>query len=193
MIPFFSRFHLFFASAMKNFKSHQKDEIIPQTSSEENYSNDEMMTEQEEQDWSQGSVDFNETDENSESEDDQLLEHSEQETTNEKVHIKISKSKKENVRFSTISAIHAAAESGKDEDEPAAHQDQKPKKGPLSKEKLKAFQQEQDKTGVVYMSRVPPSMRPVQIKHLLSRFGEVGRIYLAPEGLCDSKDFRFDY
>jgi ESF2/ABP1 family protein len=36
-------------------------------------------------------------------------------------------------------------------------------------------------SGVIYMSRVPSSMRPQKVRELLSQFGEVERIYLAPE------------
>ncbi|KAI9770518.1 MAG: RNA-binding ATPase activator esf2 [Geoglossum simile] len=37
------------------------------------------------------------------------------------------------------------------------------------------------KTGVVYLSRVPPFMKPQKVKQLLSRFGAVGRVFLQPE------------
>ncbi|BGP39403.1 RNA-binding ATPase activator esf2 [Rhodotorula kratochvilovae] len=33
--------------------------------------------------------------------------------------------------------------------------------------------------GLVYLSRIPPGMGPGKVKHLLSAFGDVGRIYLA--------------
>ncbi|KAH0547634.1 hypothetical protein FGG08_000123 [Glutinoglossum americanum] len=36
-------------------------------------------------------------------------------------------------------------------------------------------------TGVVYLSRVPPFMKPQKVKQLLSRFGTVGRVFLQPE------------
>lgn len=39
-----------------------------------------------------------------------------------------------------------------------------------------------DKRGVCYLSRVPPHMNPSHIRQLLSSYGEVQRIYLAPEG-----------
>ncbi|KAF0388481.1 ESF2/ABP1 family protein [Gigaspora margarita] len=52
---------------------------------------------------------------------------------------------------------------------------------PLTLQKLAEFEKEQNKTGLVYLSRIPPFMKPAKIKHLLSKFGEVGRIYLAPE------------
>ena len=38
------------------------------------------------------------------------------------------------------------------------------------------------KKGVVYLSRIPPYMRPAKVKHLLSAIGKVRRLYLAPEG-----------
>lgn len=37
--------------------------------------------------------------------------------------------------------------------------------------------------GVIYLSRVPPFMKPHKLKHLLSPYGTVGRIYLRPEGM----------
>ncbi|ODV90811.1 hypothetical protein CANCADRAFT_111232 [Tortispora caseinolytica NRRL Y-17796] len=37
------------------------------------------------------------------------------------------------------------------------------------------------KSGIVYISRIPPYMKPTKLRHILSRFGEVDRIYLAPE------------
>lgn len=53
---------------------------------------------------------------------------------------------------------------------------------PLSKEELAAFKAAQERTGVVYISRIPPGMRPTKVRHLLSAYGEVGRVYLQPEG-----------
>ncbi|KAI5073288.1 hypothetical protein GOP47_0011301 [Adiantum capillus-veneris] len=35
--------------------------------------------------------------------------------------------------------------------------------------------------GVCYLSRIPPHLKPLKLRHLLSQFGEVLRIYLAPE------------
>ena len=37
--------------------------------------------------------------------------------------------------------------------------------------------------GVVYLSRVPPFMRPRKVRHLLSKYGSIGRVYLQPEGV----------
>lgn len=38
------------------------------------------------------------------------------------------------------------------------------------------------KRGVVYLSRVPPNMNPSHVRQMFSRYGEVQRIYLVPEG-----------
>lgn len=37
------------------------------------------------------------------------------------------------------------------------------------------------KRGVCYISRLPPHMKPLKLRHLLSDYGEVLRIYLVPE------------
>lgn len=36
-------------------------------------------------------------------------------------------------------------------------------------------------TGVIYLSRVPPFMKPQTVKHLLEPYGNIGRIFLTPE------------
>lgn len=53
---------------------------------------------------------------------------------------------------------------------------------PLTKEELSVFKAAQERTGVVYISRIPPGMRPTKVRHLMSGYGEVGRVYLQPEG-----------
>ncbi|CAK5262636.1 unnamed protein product, partial [Mycena citricolor] len=52
---------------------------------------------------------------------------------------------------------------------------------PLSREALAAFQAAQDRAGVIYISRIPPGMRPTKVRHLMSAHGEVGRVYLQQE------------
>lgn len=51
----------------------------------------------------------------------------------------------------------------------------------LTKKALKRFTAKQKKKGVVYLSRLPPNMKPQKIRHLLSDYGEIGRVYLAAE------------
>ena len=53
---------------------------------------------------------------------------------------------------------------------------------PLTPEALATFRAAQERTGVVYISRIPPGMRPTKVRHLMSQYGEVGRVYLQQEG-----------
>ncbi|ORX45433.1 hypothetical protein BCR36DRAFT_585744 [Piromyces finnis] len=58
---------------------------------------------------------------------------------------------------------------------------QKKIKKPLSESKLKKFNIQHNRTGVVYLSKIPPFMKPIKIRHLLSKYAKIGRIYLAAE------------
>ena len=46
---------------------------------------------------------------------------------------------------------------------------------------MKKFKKGKDRTGVVYISRIPPSMTPSNLRQHLSPFGNIGRVYLAPD------------
>ncbi|KAG8218306.1 hypothetical protein J3R82DRAFT_3920 [Butyriboletus roseoflavus] len=52
---------------------------------------------------------------------------------------------------------------------------------PLTPEALMAFNTAQARSGVIYISRIPPGMQPAKVRHLLSQYGEVGRVYLQQE------------
>ncbi|TPX58296.1 hypothetical protein PhCBS80983_g03238 [Powellomyces hirtus] len=52
---------------------------------------------------------------------------------------------------------------------------------PLTAAALLKHEQKVARTGVVYLSRIPPFMRPTKLRSLLSKYGKLGRIYLAPE------------
>ncbi|KAF8556272.1 hypothetical protein OG21DRAFT_1409329 [Imleria badia] len=52
---------------------------------------------------------------------------------------------------------------------------------PLTPEALAAFNTAQARSGVIYISRIPPGMQPAKVRHLLSQYGEVGRVYLQQE------------
>lgn len=52
---------------------------------------------------------------------------------------------------------------------------------PLTPEALVAFQAAQDRAGIIYISRIPPGMRPTKVRHLMSQHGELGRVYLQQE------------
>ncbi|KAI9920581.1 hypothetical protein PsorP6_001449 [Peronosclerospora sorghi] len=51
----------------------------------------------------------------------------------------------------------------------------------LSLEKMEQFRKKAERRGVVYISCVPPFMKPEKLRHLLSKYGELNRIYLVPE------------
>ncbi|EQC42507.1 hypothetical protein SDRG_00240 [Saprolegnia diclina VS20] len=67
------------------------------------------------------------------------------------------------------SADNDAAEEDEDEDDLA----------PVAKKAKKA--KKETKKGVIYMSRVPPFMKPEKVRHLLSQYGDIERIYLVEE------------
>lgn len=47
--------------------------------------------------------------------------------------------------------------------------------------KLKSKSKPKGKTGVVYLSKIPPYMKPAKMRQILSRFGEVDRLFLKKE------------
>lgn len=55
------------------------------------------------------------------------------------------------------------------------------KEATQQKEKKKKKRKDADRSGVVYLSRIPPFMKPEQVRHLLSQHGQVRRVYLAKE------------
>ena len=91
--------------------------------------------------------------------------------------------------------------SSSDEDEqPASAADQQPQDEPqqspeerarprkrrssqLTAAKVEKANEEASKRGLVYLSRIPPFMKPSKLRHLLAQHGEVLRIYLAAEGV----------
>eukprot|EP00752_Nemacystus_decipiens_P003066 g2842.t1 len=64
-----------------------------------------------------------------------------------------------------------------------APEQEKPKRPlkPLSKRKVKNYNEGLAKRGVVYLSRVPPFMKPAKVKHLMEQHGVVTRVYLVEE------------
>lgn len=37
--------------------------------------------------------------------------------------------------------------------------------------------------GIIYISKIPPFMKPGKVKSHMEQFGEIGRVFLQPEGL----------
>ncbi|CAM9168907.1 unnamed protein product [Pylaiella littoralis] len=52
---------------------------------------------------------------------------------------------------------------------------------PLSQRKVKDYNDGLANRGVVYLSRVPPFMKPAKVKHLMEQHGVVTRVYLVEE------------
>lgn len=52
---------------------------------------------------------------------------------------------------------------------------------PMSQKRLEKLQKRLSQRGVIYLSRIPPFMQPDKLRHIMSQFGEIGRIYLTPE------------
>ena len=53
---------------------------------------------------------------------------------------------------------------------------------PLSAAALADFEKAQQQAGIIYIPRIPPGMRPAKVKHLMSGYGKVGRVFLQQEG-----------
>lgn len=52
---------------------------------------------------------------------------------------------------------------------------------PLTKKNLVASGAAIKKSGVVYLSRIPPFMKPTKLRSLLEPYGEINRIFMSPE------------
>lgn len=57
----------------------------------------------------------------------------------------------------------------------------KPMAKPMSAKKIAKFKEKIDKSGIVYMSRVPPHMKPLKLRQMLEGHAKLGRIYMAPK------------
>lgn len=68
-----------------------------------------------------------------------------------------------------------------DQDDDDVNEPMNTKPKPLDIEALKSYNSKVDRTGIIYLSRIPPGMGPSKVKHILSNYGEVGRIYLVAE------------
>lgn len=72
-----------------------------------------------------------------------------------------------------------------EEEEEEEDEDEEEEKARRIKEKRRKKLQEENaklkKRGVCYLSRVPPHLKPLKLRQILSQHGEILRIYLAPE------------
>ncbi|KAI9827233.1 MAG: RNA-binding ATPase activator esf2 [Thelocarpon impressellum] len=83
----------------------------------------------------------------------------------------------EQVEEDTKDIPNVAYGSGED---PSTSNSRKPVK-PLTAKELAATREASRKTGVIYLSRIPPFMKPTKLRSLLTPFGAIDRIFLSPE------------
>lgn len=79
----------------------------------------------------------------------------------------------------------AAADRIDDEDKDVGDKDAAEVK---EKKKVKnVFQDRKCVPGIIYLGHIPPRFRPKQLRNLLSVYGEIGRIFLQPEGTSTTR------
>eukprot|EP01047_Picozoa_sp_COSAG01_P064255 COSAG01_NODE_8470_length_2774_cov_1.635888_5_plen_233_part_00 len=88
--------------------------------------------------------------------------------------------RKAKVRDATTMRTHGSMHRGGAAGPAQSQGSPKPVSG-VSAEELEEFQRELDQRGIVYISRVPPYMKPEKVRHELQAYGDVMRIYLTPE------------
>ncbi|MCJ1296083.1 RNA-binding ATPase activator esf2 [Xylographa carneopallida] len=84
----------------------------------------------------------------------------------------------------TISSAQAEQETtapGRDASTESLPPTKNPKVKSLTQSQLASSQRKARKTGVIYLSRIPPFMRPSTIRHLLAPYGDISRLFLTPE------------
>lgn len=80
----------------------------------------------------------------------------------------------------------AAADRRDDEDKDVGDKDAVEVKE--KKKKVKnVFQDRKCVPGIIYLGHIPPRFRPKQLRNLLSVYGEIGRIFLQPEGTSTTR------
>ncbi|AQZ13368.1 ESF2 (YNR054C) [Zygosaccharomyces parabailii] len=86
---------------------------------------------------------------------------------------------KENKQSGTQDSLHKH----EDESNPRIESEEARKKAEKLNRvnKLKLAKKSKHKTGVVYLSTIPPYMKPTKMRQILSRFGEVDRLFLKRE------------
>ncbi|KAJ2723880.1 RNA-binding ATPase activator esf2 [Coemansia sp. Benny D115] len=70
---------------------------------------------------------------------------------------------------------------GSDNEQGESAPTKKHKKSKLSEDDILRAQNVERKSGVVYMSRIPPFMKPAKVRHMLEKYAQIGRIYLVQE------------
>jgi len=104
----------------------------------------------------------------------------------------MSKDSEEDTRFDKAKTFAKEEEEEDDELEEEEEEENEEEKQIESKEERKKqkrqkeavkFKEDQENRGIIYISKVPPFMKPEKVRFIMSQFGEVDRIYLTPEGM----------
>jgi len=61
---------------------------------------------------------------------------------------------------------------------------------PLQIDSIASYNATVDRSGIIYISRIPPGMGPSKVKHILSNYGDIGRIYLVAADSSSSSSKR---
>ena len=48
--------------------------------------------------------------------------------------------------------------------------------------KMRKLEDDDNKAGIIYLSKIPPYMTVKRLRQMMEEFGEVGRIFLQPDG-----------
>lgn len=72
----------------------------------------------------------------------------------------------------TESPVDSSTECGTIEEKPGQY---------VLKQVQPASENKRYKKGILYLSKIPPHMNVTQLTEFMSRFGEVGRVYLVPK------------
>lgn len=67
----------------------------------------------------------------------------------------------------------------------------KTKLKPMTVAEMEELELANKKSGVCYLSRVPPFMTPKKVRLLLSKYADLGKLYLAPEGKVERTHMDF--
>jgi len=51
----------------------------------------------------------------------------------------------------------------------------------MSPEELAEYTKAQARRGIIYLSRLPPYMKPAKLRHLMEQYGKVGKLFMKPE------------
>lgn len=81
----------------------------------------------------------------------------------------------------------AAADRRDDEDKDVGDKDAVEVKEKKKKKVKNVFQDRKCVPGIIYLGHIPPRFRPKQLRNLLSVYGEIGRIFLQPEGTSTTR------